>query len=176
MDSTVKAAMIAAIVALIGALLNWWISLKNRSNETRYSYSKYIIEYKKQCIELIRFSQTLNKELKDLKSNTQHPNNETLCSIFSNTGNRNKSLENLSTLRTEGIILYPYKRLIINHIFQVATQGCCTEIQRGANWPKDAHEPWIENLLNHFPAYPQDIYIQLEKSVNNYSLISYFLK
>lgn len=176
MDSTVKAAMIAAIVALIGTLLNWWISIKNISNETRYSYSQYIIEYKKQCIKLIQFSQDLDKDLKALQSDLNHQDNKTLDSIFSNTGHRNESLETLSTLRTKGIILYPNKRLIINHIFQVATQGHCTKIQRGANWPKDPHEPWITNLVNHFPAYPQNIYVQLEKSVNNYSLILYLLK
>lgn len=176
MDPTVEAAMIAAVAALVSTLVNWGISLRNTVTKTRSSYSKFIIQYKKKSIELIQESLKLNKAISDMQSTNTHRKQQeeftnTLRDIHTNTGNRNTALRKLSELKTKGVILYPSKKIIINHVFKVATQGYHIEIQRDRGWPQKADEPWITNLINRFPSYPQNIYTQLEQAVNNYSII-----
>lgn len=179
MNPTVQAALITAILSLIGTIANWIFSIANIRRDNRRHYVDFILRYKEACMDVIRLSMHVNQGLKKYLESDSATRQARYSALRDIAKHRDTSRNDLLKLRTEGIILFPFKKQIINKSYALVMQGFDKEAANMPYSPTITHidQKWVDGLSETFPHYDDKIYPQLDKTINTYSTIkSFFIK
>lgn len=181
MDPTVQAALITSALSLIGTTANWIFSIANIRRDSRKYYARFLLKYKEACVDLIRLNIAVNRELARYLEFGSQPSEAECPRLREVISHRNNSRSNLLKLRTEGIILFPFKKRIINKAYSISTQGFDKEIIIIPDSPHrtgntyETCTTWAHNFNSVFPHCDETIYSQLDRAINTYSTIKSLL-